>query len=270
MAHDRDYEVGYGRPPKHGQIKKGERRNPAGRRGKSGGKTEFGASSLPKTAKDLWADATIEEMNRLVPMRIGAKTVEVPAIQAFLRKQLQEALTESTSAASRRILFEQLGKALDHQVARDKDWADFIKSNKAELEELLRANQRERQEAQRRGDRNDILILDPIPHPWNMVANDWTGEYRIEGPLNQAEFGLELRMLVQRDDAEGVMRRSFEAFKLATSDEERTLHRDALEHARSVWKHYNDRVSLRKRLPTNKLDWLDADKEPDEPWDNEF
>lgn len=54
--------VGYGRPPEHGKIKPGERRNPAGRRGK--GKKPKMATDMPSDTEILAKiDSEIVEVN---------------------------------------------------------------------------------------------------------------------------------------------------------------------------------------------------------------
>ncbi len=64
--------VGYGRPPEHGKIKPGERRNPAGRRGKA---------RTPKIAKDMPSDAEILA-------RIDAEIVEING-QKMSKRELE-------------------------------------------------------------------------------------------------------------------------------------------------------------------------------------
>ena len=56
-----DYEVGYGKPPKAGRIRKGEVRNPDGRRGKSGAVTRAPDNSTSAILERL--DAEIIEVN---------------------------------------------------------------------------------------------------------------------------------------------------------------------------------------------------------------
>ncbi len=75
MAKDADQEkVGYCNPPKSGQIKPGEIRNPWGRRGKNGGKRELGADAPAKTFKDEETDAILKEMRRLVTVNSNGKS----------------------------------------------------------------------------------------------------------------------------------------------------------------------------------------------------
>ena len=80
----RDYEVGYSRPPKHSQFKKGQSGNPSGRRRYS----ETGrAQQLIR-----------QELYRTITVREGGKVIRMPAFRAILRKQILLAAQGNVSA----------------------------------------------------------------------------------------------------------------------------------------------------------------------------
>ena len=73
------YEVGYGNPPIHTRFRKGKSGNPGGRRG-------------PPTATERAKALLLEEAYRTVTVEDGDRVLELPAIQAVLRSQIELAL----------------------------------------------------------------------------------------------------------------------------------------------------------------------------------
>ncbi len=73
------YEVGYGNPPIHTRFRKGKSGNPGGRRG-------------PPTATERAKALLLEEAYRTVTVEDGDRVLELPAIQAVLRSQMERAL----------------------------------------------------------------------------------------------------------------------------------------------------------------------------------
>jgi hypothetical protein len=72
------YEVGYGKPPVHTRFRKGQSGNPGGR----------AARTATERAKAL----LLEEAYRTVTVEDGDRVLELPAIQAVLRSQIELAL----------------------------------------------------------------------------------------------------------------------------------------------------------------------------------
>lgn len=257
--------VGYGRPPKKHQFKAGQpSANPNGRRGKKGKVTELGATELPKTPKDLMAEAAMQEMLRPVPVKVGGKTEMIPSYQVLVRKIVQEALTAPTSAASRRVLFDIAHGAVDHHLSRKQEWVDKLKTYKTEWDEKLRENHKQRREARQRGETSDYGSLHPVPHPENIVVDPWTYEFRIDGPVNDQQLAMEGQLLGLRAETEYTMFLAARAYREATSDEERQLHRDAIKKARKTWMLYNSKVSRTNKVAVRRLDEFDVDMEPPE------
>ncbi len=80
-----DYEVGYGNPPKSGQIKKGERRNPKGR---------------PKGSKNLKTDL-LEELDEMMRVREGGRERRISKQRALIKTQVARALSGNDRAAAK-------------------------------------------------------------------------------------------------------------------------------------------------------------------------
>jgi Family of unknown function (DUF5681) len=80
-----DYAVGYGRPPRHTQFKKGQSGNPTGRRQY----TQTGRAQLLMS----------QELFRSVPVREGDRVVRMPMIQAIIRGHLVAAIKGKGGAA---------------------------------------------------------------------------------------------------------------------------------------------------------------------------
>lgn len=83
MADDIFEEIGYGRPPKKYQFKKGQSGNPGGR---------------PKGTKSA-GDAVIENMNKRVPARINGRPITTNVQDAVIKAQIKKALEGDTRAA---------------------------------------------------------------------------------------------------------------------------------------------------------------------------
>lgn len=71
-----DYEVGYGRPPKHTRFKKGRSGNPKGR---------------PKASKNM-STLLLEGLARPIPIKEDGKTRHVPFREAWVQKLLVSTL----------------------------------------------------------------------------------------------------------------------------------------------------------------------------------
>ncbi len=80
-----DYPVGYCRPPKSGQIKKGERRNPEGR---------------PKGSKNLKTDL-LEELGEMMKVREDGKEHRISKQRALIKTQVARALNGNDRAAAK-------------------------------------------------------------------------------------------------------------------------------------------------------------------------
>jgi hypothetical protein len=77
-----DYEVGYGKPPKEHQIKKGERRNPKGR---------------PKKSKSI-QNLLEQELNLIIPVKEGGRDLRLTKREAIVKRHVNAALNGNIKA----------------------------------------------------------------------------------------------------------------------------------------------------------------------------
>jgi uncharacterized protein DUF5681 len=79
-----EYEVGYGKPPKHSPFKKGKSGNPNGR---------------PKGTKNLRTDL-IEELGEKIPVREGDRPTKISKQRAFVKTLVARSLKGDARAAT--------------------------------------------------------------------------------------------------------------------------------------------------------------------------
>lgn len=77
------YPVGYGKPPRHTQFRKGRSGNPGGR---------------PRRPAESANDLLLREAHRPVTVKISGRTVTLPALQAAVRSQLELAANGNVPA----------------------------------------------------------------------------------------------------------------------------------------------------------------------------
>lgn len=83
--HDRDYEVGYGKPPKKNRFEKGQSGNPKGR---------------PKGAKNI-ATLLKERLYSKIPIMEHGRRKQIPAVDALFGRLLKSALEGDARAQDR-------------------------------------------------------------------------------------------------------------------------------------------------------------------------
>ena len=77
------YEVGYGKPPKHGQYKKGQSGNPKGR---------------PKGTKNFYTDLS-EELTEMISVSEGGRRKKLSKQRAMIKQLVSKALAGSIGAS---------------------------------------------------------------------------------------------------------------------------------------------------------------------------
>ena len=115
-----DYELGYRKPPRHTQFRKGQSGNPGGRpRRMTAGR-----------AKAL----ALKEAYRMVRVKVGEEFVFLPALQAILRGQIalaakgngpaQRAVIEKVQAIEQELAIEAAAEAAETSHAKDRSVPD--------------------------------------------------------------------------------------------------------------------------------------------------
>ncbi len=117
------YDVGYGRPPKLHQIKKGERRNPNGRPPGS------------RNAKNILRD----EHKRTVAIKENGRSRRKPAIEVLIRRDVADALQGNERAKARQIGLALQSAAEDEAKAAIKSQQQTIAEDEAILARYLDA-----------------------------------------------------------------------------------------------------------------------------------
>lgn len=160
-----DYENGYGKPPEHGKIAKGERRNPNGR--------PKGARNRPRPISEF-AKMVLAEGNRTVSITEGGKRKSVRMNRAIVRRRAKEGLEKGGRAASDHL---KLQMAAERELRAEQESAfksicDYKMRCLAEL--------REREE-------QGVEPPQLLPHPDHIRLNFADKTYTIAGPSNFAQ-----------------------------------------------------------------------------------
>ena len=169
-ANTTDYEVGYGKPPRHSQFKPGQSGNPRGRL--KGSKST--GNQLPEPKDERMKTIIMEEAYREISVRDGDHVIEMPVIQAIFRNiALNAAKGHQKSQRMIVDLLQQVegdGRALDNELIKTtieyKVWWE--------------------QELYRR-EKLGVTGQEPLPHPDDIVIDLNTGEIEYRGPRTKEE-----------------------------------------------------------------------------------
>jgi hypothetical protein len=179
-----DYEVGYGKPPKHAQYKAGQTGNRKGRPRRARGKHMDLKAHLQPTN-----DIILEEAYALVEVRSGHRKVKMPAIQAVMKATVKSAV-EGAQMSQRTFM----------------EWTRHVEKQAAELNLQIfgtlhrykRRCTREFRECRAAG----RPAPEFLPHPDDIVLNWETLTAEVRGPATpEAKAELDER-LKERDDWE--------------------------------------------------------------------
>lgn len=163
-----DYEVGYGKPPKHSRFQPGQSGNPRGRpRGSKNRQDVIGLERLKKIV--------LEEAYREVTVADGSGTVRVPVAQAVVRTMAVKAA--KGDHRSQRLFSEMLWEIEGDQLADNRDkLMTAVYYKELGHQELVR----------RRRDGLPAPLM--LPHPDDVIVDMATGEVRVMGPVTRDQY----------------------------------------------------------------------------------
>ena len=163
----KNYEVGYGRPPKEKQFIKGKSGNPLGR--PKGAKTKRSKGHEEKLKNIIY-----DEAYRDVPVQGEYGMVAIPMAQAVARSVAVKAA--KGDHRSQKLFFEALSAAEKADLKIHREYQETWGIYKIEWEKELE-----------RRERLGITAPDPLPHPDN-ISIDWkTGDLIVWGPVTREE-----------------------------------------------------------------------------------
>jgi hypothetical protein len=162
-----DYEVGYGKPPKHSRFKAGQSGNPRGR-------PKGATNHKPEVNQEWLQEIVLEEAYRTITVRDGERQVDVPMAQAVVRTLAVNAAKGNNRA--QKLFTEMLSQTERFRRERQEEFLQIAIQYKTGWEQELAYRAR-----------HGIVDTEPLPHPDDVLINMNTGEVRYVGPLTKEE-----------------------------------------------------------------------------------
>lgn len=169
-AESPDYDVGYGKPPKHTRFQPGQSGNSGGRpRGALNRNNR-----IPSINHEHMKLVVRQEVYRTIRVLDGTQPVEIPIIQAIIRSAALHAVKGDRK--SQQMIVELLGTIEHENKAAHTEWLDTAIEYK-----LGWAAELQRREC------TGETGPEPIPHPDDIIVNFETNEAEIRGPMTKEE-----------------------------------------------------------------------------------
>jgi uncharacterized protein DUF5681 len=222
-----DYDVGYGKPPKHGRYKKGESGNPRGR-------PKRPRHAMPKAHEERMKAIMFQEAYRLIEIQEGGKKTRLPLIQVIIRR-LGVSAAQGRSRAMRYFM-DMLHSIEEGNFAAYsaclKTMIDYKLDVGQDFEHCKKLNPSE---------------PDPIPHPDDIIIDTPTGTFEVRGPMTKDEK-------VWWDRIEDTEAEIAELEQMLAEDPKNKFLEEELAHAREVRKFCARAVPDYKPRPSRRGD----------------
>jgi hypothetical protein len=234
-----DYEVGFGKPPREYQFKKGQSGNPRGRPRKPKlvkKQDPLGFGTQPAN------QYLLEEAYRPVMVREGDQVIRIPTIQAVFRAMGVRAMKGDRFA--QRMIAELVGRVeaddrkarLDHLQAM----IDYKCDWDLEIERARKSGCAEPQ---------------PIPHPDDVIIDFLNAHATVCGPMTKEEKTRWDRLLEYRDDVQTEVSTAAQAFREATTPERKASALKAWIFEQKFYDRINDNLPRRYRKELEDRCW---------------
>ena len=166
----KDYEIGYGKPPKSGQFQKGQSGNPRGRPRKKQKKPKLKLHPAASPTREIIRTEALKTLT----INEGGKSTEVASTEAVLKAMKVTAIKGGVLAQR---------SYLDYALAEDERyraerkelfefWSDYIDRVKAEIASASLMG---------------LPEPDPVPHPEDIELHYSTFEVTFTGPMDETE-----------------------------------------------------------------------------------
>jgi hypothetical protein len=227
----RPYAVGYGKPPAEHRFPKGQSGNPLGRPRKP--KALEGPDPLAVTAQAA-IKLLLKEAYRQVRVREGDRTIEMPVIQAVLRRMGVEGATRSNVLGRH---FAELVMSVEAEDRKNHlEYLEALVNWKGEGERAI-------EEAHLLGRPEPELI----PHPDDVVLDFEAGIARICGPQTKQEKAHLERLLEDRNEHQRIVSWFADAYRKSRGTKSKGFALKAWKLAQKFYDNINDDLPKRYR-----------------------
>ncbi|MCB1420326.1 MAG: hypothetical protein KDJ74_15495 [Notoacmeibacter sp.] len=164
---DKDYEVGYAKPPVESQFKKGKSGNPKGR-------PRGSRNKAPALNEERLKAIIMEEAYRTIKINEGSKQIAIPMAKAVLRSLAHNAVKGNTRA--QRLFSEMLASTEAANKRLHDEWLETAINYKIEWQNELERRRK-----------LGTSAPDPVPHPDDIIVDVREGTVHINGPMTAEE-----------------------------------------------------------------------------------